>query len=239
MHRSATSGGEMRITTVGALALCAACGGSDDKAEGRDSGTATFVSEWPSCEEVLTPLGWDEAAPDGSVPSEVFAAVEGTTTSNFDFADGTTAPLTITVARSGDPQWVDAEAVYPASGVEIGIVCPDHVRIPASVLFRTGDGRLDESWTQDHAAGSDAYTTGLSREGMSLVFTADLEDLGGAWTLEGVDTSAYDYVELHLGGTVHEGVTSGEVSVMGQQTSGDAVSFGPVADVGTWGGAGE
>ena len=28
MHRSATSGGEMRITTVGALALCAACGGS-------------------------------------------------------------------------------------------------------------------------------------------------------------------------------------------------------------------
>ncbi len=222
----------MNTKTLSVLLVMAACGVDDDKgAPLGDSGGADGLTG-PFCEDVITPLGWDEAAPDGTVPSEAIASLEGSFASTFSHADDTTTPITIDVARTGEPSWVESEVVTTSSGVDIAIECPNHVSIPVAVTLRTDDGVLDEAWTQAHRI---IGLTGSSADPILISLIVDPSELGGSWTASDIDTDDYDFVEVHLQGTVAEGQTSGDVSLMGQQTLGESVSFGPVASIGSWG----
>lgn len=217
----------MRFTL--ALILVACTGGAKDDDTTDTGGTTATGSGWPYCAETLTPLGWEEAAPDGTVPGEALAPFEGEHVVVLAYEDGGETALTIRVTRAGEPEWVDQEAVYPGTGPAIGVVCWDHVRMPVAARFTTEDGAFAESWEQTHSAPGAPYSTDDS--GLALSYTVDPAMVAGSWTLEGVDPSGYDFLELAIAGSTG----SGTVVVNGQRTTGDAVSFGIVQEVGTWG----
>ncbi|MFT4624946.1 MAG: hypothetical protein ACI8PZ_003612 [Myxococcota bacterium] len=217
------------------LALLIACGGGDKDSGSTDTASRSEGST-PYCGETISPLGWDDTAPDGTVPSEAITAFEGEHATEFAYRSTGVAGLTLSIVRAGEPEWVDQEPVYPGTGstIAIGVVCWDQVRMPITVSFTTDDGGFAETWEQTVSVPGSPYasTTG----GDVLRHTVDPAALMGSWTLdEGVDPSEYDYLELTIAGSI----TAGRVDVNGQQTSGDAVSFGIVQQVGTWGGIDE
>jgi hypothetical protein len=221
------------------LILCTliACGSSTKGDTVDSAGGSGIPSEgsWPYCEETLTPLGWDEAAPDGTVPAEALAAIEGETAATLTWDGGGSTPLTLTVTADGEPAWVEQEAIYPATGTApaIGVVCWDQLRIPVSVTLTTEDGQLDETWSQDHSPTPEPYTA-TGEPGLALWATLDPDALTGSYTLTGIDPADYDFLQLSITGSLLEGVSHGGATIEGQQTSGEAVSFGHVANVASW-----
>jgi len=221
-----------------ALALTVACSGTTRGDSGDpDTGTADQQSAYPYCEDSPTPLGWDEATPDGTIPSEVLDGVEGTLTGEFTYASGATTGIELTVTRTGEPAWVESEAVYPTgpgSYIDIGIECFDYLRVPVDVSLSLEDGGFDEQWSQETSmwSGSGYYTVAPGSFGISA--TLDTTALNGSYTVTEVTTTDYDYLEIVISGGVADGASAGSISLQGQRSLGEVVSFGSVAEVGTW-----
>lgn len=214
--------------------LVMACGGGDDPS-GDDSGSQSLQTGTPYCEDTSTPLGWDEAAPDGTVPSEAIAEVEGSYSGVFTHDNGTTANLTLTVSRSGEPTWIDSEAYYyPDGGPDLGVICDDGVAMPVSIVFSLSDGVFNENWNQDYFLSISGYYYYYSGSGLGLRTSIDPALLGGSYTVTEVNPADYDYVEVSFSGSAADGLSTGSVALQGQQTSGSAVSFGHLADLGEW-----
>jgi hypothetical protein len=130
---------------TGAVALlvgAAACAG---KAE--DSG----AGDRADCLEEPTPLGPDEAAPDGLTPAAMVAALPpagplGRVTWQAPELDaGREAAVEVGFAADvATARWVDARP-NPAAAGGAAAECPSFVAVDAAVELRTDDGWLDEA----------------------------------------------------------------------------------------------
>ena len=195
-----------RLPLIATLLAAAACG--DDRGE----------DLLQPCEYTETPVAWDAAAPDGTVPEDLLATAEGTHALMGTWADGgATTGVTLTIARAGDgATWFGND-----SGG-----CPSYLAIPVSWALATDDGLLDEAGTDDATASDGA---------LGLWAAIGVDAIGGTYAptvAEGEVTGLE--VEVAFG----EAAPSGTVYVASQGEDGDTawagidevLTFGAEAD---------
>lgn len=96
------------------------------------------------CTLTETPATWAEASPDGTVPEDAIADLEGAYTGWLEWDGGEATELTVTWTRAGDPLFLDSEPVDP--GGPRADECVDDLWVSADIRLVTADGQLDVSW---------------------------------------------------------------------------------------------
>ena len=145
----------------------------------------------------------------------------GEHTSTFEFWNGDTAGLTVTISPAGTVELVDSESEYgPPDGITTGGLCPDSLAIPVSIAVSTDDGSFDEAWEQD-----------MHIEDVTEAhFDGDIQssDLGGAYAPEIVDPGSNALI-INIWGAIRDGGFYGAID---ESESGAGSNQ---ARVGTWG----
>lgn len=184
------------LHTISLLALLAGC----------------TVGESP-CDEVATEVGPSDPTSVGLTTEQVAASVAGTRTSTLGSHDADPTELTIEVNWTGeDATWVRRS---PSDGEQRAFedmaaepVCVDALLLPVTLVFRTADGRFDETWEIDIEA-AEGTTPRFS-------LTVDPDRLAGSWR---PDVAGYADVSLEIEGVIAQETTSGVLRV--RAVSGD------------------
>jgi hypothetical protein len=184
--------------------------------EGGGTGETT-----PPCVVVDSrPLAADDATLGFSL-DDWSALHAGEHVSRFEFWNGETAGLTVTISPAGTVELVDIESEDgPPDGITTSGLCPDFLAIPISIGLVTDDGAFDEAWVETLQIDDVAQA----------YFGGDLpsSELGGAYVPELVDPGS-NSLFIQIFGQIRDGEFYGQII---EYESGNGSNQ---AEVGTWG----
>lgn len=210
------------------LLLLPACTRSGD--DGLDDTDAPDVIP---CDDITSRLDPDEVSPLGFSGADVLTPIAAARTTAATWPEppreGETT-VTIAVAGNGDPTFhersvsedADTDALSDADPA-----CPDQLEVPVLVTFGSADGAFDEALPMSVWALT-------ASDPVSGSVPLDVDALTGTYTIEEIDPSAWDDVELSFENTWGPDATlTGQVSISARRMVGD-VGEGFVGPVLRW-----
>jgi hypothetical protein len=170
------------------------------------------LANGPHCEDSPAVVTLEEITELGFTGADMLALAQGEHLETLSWAaDGSTSPVLVTVTYSeGEVRFVDSEAVYPDTGmtIGIGIECSDRVELDATIAISTEDGALAESYELTLASGDGTSVSARS--------SFDHEAMQGSYTFSLMDPSEYDSVTHSLSFLFDEAGSSGEFSAQAE-----------------------
>jgi hypothetical protein len=158
-------------------------------------------------------LAWSERSTLGFSADELLNALGSEREGRLRWANGTSVPLTLTLARaSGSVEYQQREWTTDGSGRELANagMCNDVVALPVTLGFTTSDGTFAEGWQLTLLAESTARGSAFLR--------VDLDEVEGSFMVTQVDPDDFDDVLASLTLTFDEDGWSGTLSGQGVNT---------------------
>lgn len=170
-----------------------------------------------------TPLGADDAGPEGFSARAALDAAVGVRAATLVWADGGETRFVAEVVQAGDPVAVDSELVTDGSGPVPELGCVDRLEIPVTLAASTDDGALSLSVAARLVAGPDGASVWLE-----LPADFDLQPFVPAG-------QRYDAARGFLSLQWTAAGLTGALDGQGEGTDGD-VAFAEAFDIATIGG---
>lgn len=215
------------------LVLLAACQAGNT--DGKDDTDTTGLPDITPCSEETTTLALDEASPLGFSGQEVLDAAGQSTSSQGTYTPdegGGTTTVSVGVGSRGDAVFHDREVIVdtddgvegPAIGADPG--CPDWLEVPVTFTLLTSDGKFEER--------TSAAILAMTLTSLSVTAELDWASLGGTFTFQGIDPTAWDTVSLDVENTWAHGEVSGQVNMNASRDEGGGMGSGMVGPVLVW-----